>query len=134
MRIRAVHQAELTALQDIERAAGVWFREIGMAEIAEDEPPPVAELARYARSGLAWVAADGEDRPVAYLVAERVDGNLHVEQVTVRPESARRGVGRALLDHAAERGGRGADAHHLHRGAVERAVLRAVRLPPAGGA
>ncbi|MEU2313715.1 GNAT family N-acetyltransferase [Streptomyces albidoflavus] len=103
MRIRAVHQAELTALQDIERAAGVWFREIGMAEIADDEPPPVAELARYARSGLAWVAADGEDRPVAYLVAERVDGNLHVEQVTVRPESARRGVGRALLDHAAGR-------------------------------
>ncbi|MFC7471878.1 hypothetical protein ACFQVA_36730 [Actinomadura keratinilytica] len=90
MRIRAVYQAELAALQDIERAAGVRFREIGMAEIAEDEPPPVAELARYAWSGLARVAADGEDRPVAYLVAERVDGSLHVEQVTVRPESARR--------------------------------------------
>ncbi|MFJ4942033.1 GNAT family N-acetyltransferase [Streptomyces albidoflavus] len=103
MRIRAVHQTELTALQDIERAAGVWFREIGMAEIAEDEPPSVAELSRYARSGLAWVAAGGEDRPVAYLIAERVDGNLHVEQVTVHPDSARRGVGRALLDHTAGR-------------------------------
>ncbi|MGW9378339.1 GNAT family N-acetyltransferase [Streptomyces albidoflavus] len=103
MRIRAVHQAELTTLQDIERAAGVWFREIGMAEIAEDEPPSVAELERYVRAGLAWVAADEADRPVAYLIAERVDGNLHVEQVTVRPESARRGIGRALLDHAVGR-------------------------------
>ncbi|MFI1311946.1 GNAT family N-acetyltransferase [Streptomyces albidoflavus] len=103
MRIRAVHQAELTTLQDIERAAGGWFREIGMAEIADDEPPPVEELARYVRAGLAWVAADEADRPVAYLIAERVDGNLHVEQVTVRPESARRGIGRALLDHAVGR-------------------------------
>ncbi|MBZ2407051.1 GNAT family N-acetyltransferase [Streptomyces sp. L06] len=103
MRIRAVHQAELTTLQDIERAAGVWFREIGMAEIAEDQPPSVAELERYVRAGLAWVAADEADRPVAYLIAERVDGNLHVEQVTVRPESARRGIGRALLDHAVGR-------------------------------
>ncbi|MFE1146715.1 GNAT family N-acetyltransferase [Streptomyces albidoflavus] len=103
MRIRAVHQAELTTLQDIERAAGVWFREIGMAEIADDEPPPVEELARYVRAGLARVAVDEADRPVAYLIAERVDGNLHVEQVTVRPESARRGIGRALLDHAADR-------------------------------
>lgn len=103
MRIRAVHPGELTALQDIERAAGVWFREIGMVEIADDEPPPVEELARYVRAGLAWVADDEAGRPVAYLIAEWVDGNLHVEQVTVHPGSARRGVGRALLDHAAER-------------------------------
>jgi len=31
-----------------------------------------------------------------------VDGCLHVEQVSVDPGSARRGLGRALLDHAAE--------------------------------
>ncbi|MGW4372171.1 GNAT family N-acetyltransferase [Streptomyces albidoflavus] len=103
MRIRAVHPGELTTLQDIERAAGVWFREIGMAEIADDEPPPVEELARYVRAGLAWVAADEAGRPVAYLIADRVDGSLHVEQVTVHPDSARRGIGRALLEHAAER-------------------------------
>ncbi|PZT75141.1 MULTISPECIES: GNAT family N-acetyltransferase [unclassified Streptomyces] len=101
MRIRAVHPDELPLLQDIERAAGQCFRDIGMPEIADDEPLPVGELARYRDTGLAWVAANDAGIPVAYLIADRVDGNLHVEQVSVHPDSARRGIGRSLLDHLA---------------------------------
>lgn len=101
MRIRAVHRDELPALQGIERAAGQRFRDIGMPEIADDEPLPLGELARYQRAGLAWVAADDAGTPVAYLIADRVDGNLHVEQVSVHPDSARRGIGRRLLEHLA---------------------------------
>src|SRR5919108_678574 len=101
MHIRAVRLDELPVLQDIERAAGQCFRDIGMPEIAEDEPLPLPELARYHHAGLAWVVADDADAPVAYLIADRVDGNLHVEQVSVPPDSARRGVGRLLVDHAA---------------------------------
>jgi GNAT superfamily N-acetyltransferase len=101
MHIRAVRADELPVLQDIERAAGRCFRDVGMPEIADDEPLPLDELASYQRSGRAWVAADGGDRPVAYLIAEPVDGNVHVEQVSVHPGSARRGIGRALLDHVA---------------------------------
>jgi ribosomal protein S18 acetylase RimI-like enzyme len=41
--------------------------------------------------------------PVAFLVADLVDGCLHVEQVSVHPGSARRGLGRRLLDHAVRR-------------------------------
>lgn len=103
MRIRAVLPDELPLLQDIERAAGRCFRDVGMPEIAEDEPLALGELARYQRAGLAWVVTDGADAPVAYLIADRVDGNLHVEQVSVHPDSARRGLGRSLLDHAAAR-------------------------------
>lgn len=101
MRIRAVRLDELPVLQDIERAAGQRFRDLGMTEIAEDEPLSLGELARYYHAGLAWVAANGADAPVAYLIADRVDGNLHVEQVSVHPDSARRGIGRSLLDHLA---------------------------------
>ncbi|MEU9060195.1 GNAT family N-acetyltransferase [Streptomyces sp. NPDC048430] len=101
MRIRPVTVEELPLLQDIERAAGQCFRDIGMSEIAEDEPLPVGELARYLRNGTAWVAVDPEDAPVAYLIAEHVDGNLHVDQVSVHPDQARRAVGRGLLDHLA---------------------------------
>ncbi|MFD9406458.1 GNAT family N-acetyltransferase [Streptomyces sp. NPDC059989] len=102
MSIRAVRQDELPLLQDIERAAGRCFRDIGMAEIADDEPLPLDELARYREAGLAWVAVDGADAPVAYLIADRVDGNLHVEQVSVHPDSARRAIGRSLIEHLAE--------------------------------
>ncbi|MET9608186.1 GNAT family N-acetyltransferase [Streptomyces sp. NPDC006512] len=100
MRIRAAVLADLPVCQDIERAAGACFRDIGMAAVADDEPLPLEELARYGDAGLAWVATGPDGRPVAYLLAEPVDGALHVEQVSVHPGSSRRGVGRALLEHA----------------------------------
>ncbi|MFI6448708.1 GNAT family N-acetyltransferase [Kitasatospora sp. NPDC050543] len=102
MRIRAVTPDDLPLLQDIERAAGEGFRALGMAAVADDEPLPTAELARYLEGGHAAMAAvDAADRPVAYLIGEPVDGCLHIEQVSVHPDHARRGVGRALIDHLA---------------------------------
>ncbi|MCX4728578.1 GNAT family N-acetyltransferase [Streptomyces sp. NBC_01306] len=103
MTIRTAHAAELPVLQDIERAAGRCFRDIGMPEIADDEPLSLDELASYQRAQLAWVAVDETDAPVAYLIADRVDSNFHIEQVSVHPDSARRGIGRSLLDHLADR-------------------------------
>ncbi|MEU0898678.1 GNAT family N-acetyltransferase [Streptomyces massasporeus] len=106
MRIRLATRAELPALQDVERAAGAPFRELGMPEIADDEPPVLDVLERYRRAGRCWVAVDEgdeEDLPAAYLLAEPVDGALHIEQVSVHPCAARRGLGRALLTHAADR-------------------------------
>jgi GNAT superfamily N-acetyltransferase len=101
VRIRAAAEADLPVMQEIERAAGFVFAEIGMREIAEDEPLSLAELADYERGGRAWVAEDGEGRPVAYLIADPVDGDVHIEQVSVHPAAARQGIGRRLLDHAA---------------------------------
>ena len=103
MQIRAAGVEELPALQDIERAAGQCFRDVGMPEVADDEPLPLDELIRYQRAGRIWVAVDGTDQPTAYLITDLVDGNLHVEQVSVHPDSARRGVGRSLLEHVADR-------------------------------
>ncbi|EPH40805.1 GNAT family N-acetyltransferase [Streptomyces aurantiacus] len=103
MHIRAVRSGELTRLQDIERAAGRPFRDIGMAEIADDEPPALDELARYQRAGHAWAAVDPTGLPVAYVLAEPIDGDLHVEQVSVHPDHARQGIGRALLEHLEDR-------------------------------
>jgi len=77
------------------------FRDIGMPEIADDEPPPVEELARFAGAGRAWVAVDTTDAPVGYLLAEPVDDGLHIEQVSVHPRAARRGVGRRLIEYLA---------------------------------
>jgi GNAT superfamily N-acetyltransferase len=92
---------DVPALQELERAAGETFRPLGMDRIADDDPLPAAELLRFGRAGLAWVGEDVDGTPVAYLAAEVVDGALHVEQVTVHPRAARRGLGGELLEHAA---------------------------------
>ena len=101
MRIRPATAADLATLQDIERAAGAAFRDVGMPEIADDDPPSLAELAAYQQAGRAWVTAGPDGRPVAYLLAAPVDGNLHIEQVSVHPGYAHRGLGRSLLTRAA---------------------------------
>lgn len=101
--IRAARAGEAPALAELERAAGQPFRSLGMAEVADDEPPAPATLAGHADRGAAWVWAGPDDRPLAYLLLDVVDGVTHVEQVSVHPSAARRGLGRALLDLAVDR-------------------------------
>jgi GNAT superfamily N-acetyltransferase len=103
MRIRAARVTELLTLQAIERAASLMFCDIGMPEIAQYDPVPLPVMAARRDAGRIWVMADDSGEPVAHLMADLVDGCLQIEQVAVHPDSARRGLGRALLDHAANR-------------------------------
>jgi GNAT superfamily N-acetyltransferase len=100
--IRPAAEHDLPGLQDIERAAGKCFAEIGMDFVAEDAPPSIEDLLEFQRDGRAWVWADVDDRPVAYLIAAVVDGNAHLEQVSVHPDFAHRRIGRALVEHLRE--------------------------------
>ena len=98
--IRPARQRDLAALREIERVAGDWAA-LGMHAVAEDEPPSIAELREYQRDGRAWVAVDDDDLPLAYLIAMWVDGNVHIEQVSVHPDAAGRRLGRGLIEHVA---------------------------------
>ena len=88
---------------EIERRAGRAFADVGLPEVAADDPGSVAWLARFADAGRAWVAVDADDRPVAYLLTTVLDGATHIEQVSVDPDHARHGIGAALIEHAAAR-------------------------------
>jgi GNAT superfamily N-acetyltransferase len=99
--IRPARRGDFAVLQQIELEAGRAFGDIGMHEVATDDPFSIAELDAYHAAGHAWVATDGDDWPIAYLVVDIVDGNLHIEQVSVRPAFGRRGIGLALIDHVA---------------------------------
>jgi GNAT superfamily N-acetyltransferase len=99
--IRPPRPDELEALVAIEREAGALFADVGMPEIAHDDPGSVTELEPFRADGRAWVAVDDEDRPVAYLVSEVVDGCAHIEQVSVAPAHAGRRIGAALVEHLA---------------------------------
>lgn len=101
MLIRRASREDLLAFAVIEQAACELFRGIGMAEIADDAPFTIDELVPYQRADRAWVTEGDTGTPVAYLLADVVDDNVHIEQVSVHPSSAHRGVGRALIDHVA---------------------------------
>jgi GNAT superfamily N-acetyltransferase len=98
--IRPARADDGPVLRDIERVAGGRFRDLGLGEVADAEPHSVATLAGYAAAGRSWVAVDEADRPVGYLIVDVVDGNAHIEQVSVAPDHQGVGVGHALIDHA----------------------------------
>lgn len=95
--VRAALPEDGPALQAIERLAGERFRDVGLALVADDTPPSVNRLMRYAAAGRSWVVTDALGSPVGYVLADRVDGNAHIEQVSVAPAALGLGVGRALI-------------------------------------
>ncbi|MDQ2729657.1 MAG: GNAT family N-acetyltransferase [Actinomycetota bacterium] len=97
--VRSAFREDGPVLRDIERLAGERFRAVGLDPIADDEPFSLDELARYANAERSWVATSDSAAaaPVGYLLADVVDGNAHVEQMSVRPDHQGAGVGRALL-------------------------------------
>ncbi|MBO0731353.1 MAG: GNAT family N-acetyltransferase [Acidimicrobiaceae bacterium] len=97
----AVHN-ELPKLRDIEWAAGQRYREFGLGQVADDEPPSIEVLSSYARDGRAWVAIDQAGEPIGYILVDVIDNAGHIEQVSVEPNHQGQGVGRALIDQAKE--------------------------------
>jgi GNAT superfamily N-acetyltransferase len=100
--IRPPSTAELPALRTIERLAGERFRGVGLPEVADDEPPSLDVLTRHTDQGRCWVAIDDAGGPIGYVLVDTVDGNAHVEQVSVHPDHQGSGVGRALMERVYE--------------------------------
>jgi GNAT superfamily N-acetyltransferase len=98
--IRLARLDDVPQLQELERAAGEAFRQLEMDSVADDDPPSTEDLTARQHDGRAWVVADQDDRPIAYLLVGQVDQDAHIEQVSVHPGHARRGLGRALIDQA----------------------------------
>ena len=73
--VRAYRHEDCSAVQQIERRAGERFREVGLDLVADHHPPDYWVLSSYELLGRAWVASDGDDRPVGYLLIEVLDGS-----------------------------------------------------------
>lgn len=95
--IRRARPRELQRLQEIERAAGGLFRQVGMEEVAGEEPRSLVQLEVACREGRLF-AADAGDEPVGFALLETVDGLPHLAELAVHPEHGRRGVGRRLVE------------------------------------
>lgn len=98
--IRAARHDELHLLRSLERAAGRIFAGVGLDVVADDEPPSIEELGHYLTLGRLWVAVDETDQPLGYAMVSEVDGEAHLDQVSVHPDHGRQGIGTALVEHA----------------------------------
>jgi GNAT superfamily N-acetyltransferase len=94
--IRPARPDDYEQIRRIESSAGELFAEIGMVEVAADEPWSDEELASYVSEARAWVATDDRDRALGYALVDVVEGCAHLEQLSVHRRHQRQGVGRAL--------------------------------------
>ena len=99
-RIRAPRADELPAFDTIEEDADQRFLDVGLPVEVDLDTLPLAVLEEARRDGRAWVAADDEDRPVGFAVVILLDGQPHLEQVSVLAAHGRRGLGRRLVETA----------------------------------
>jgi GNAT superfamily N-acetyltransferase len=87
--VRVASAADLLELPAVEEAADELFRARGVLDL-----PAAAPAALRARAWRVLVVG----RPVVgFAVLDRVDGDVHLEQLSVHPASMRQGIGAALL-------------------------------------
>ncbi len=87
--MRPAEAADLAALPAVEAAADTLFLPLGIADL-----PPPAGADERARAWRVLVAG----RPVrGFAALGRLDGDVHLEQLSVHPDAGRRGLGAALL-------------------------------------
>ena len=92
---------QIAEIQAVEVRAGELFRGIGMDAIADHPPPTAADLQAHIDSQTLW-AARVDDLVMGYLTASVVDGEGHIDQVSVDPAVAGRGIGSGLIEEACE--------------------------------
>ncbi|MGN6695242.1 MAG: GNAT family N-acetyltransferase [Aquihabitans sp.] len=99
VRVRLADASDAPALPLIEAAAGERFRTVaGLEFVADHDPSFAPEILDPARAeGRVWVA-ESKDGLAGYALALDLDGQPHLEQISVLPDWSGRGVGRALIE------------------------------------
>jgi len=90
--VRPADPSEYDHLRSIEVASDRLLEEFGIGPFVEDESEDHLPTA-------AAVFAAGEPA-VGFVCVELVDGQAHIDQLSVLPEHGRRGIGRALVETA----------------------------------
>lgn len=94
--------ADIDALPDVERAAARRFAtQPGLAWLADGAVQDTHQHRACADAGQSWVARRGA-QPVGFILTQPVDTSLFILELSVHPDWQGKGVGRALLNAAAE--------------------------------
>lgn len=84
-------------------ASNELFRETGLLPDRDfDVHVPADILADAIRAGFAFVVRDKSGETIGFALSRPVDRTLYLDQISVRPEHGRRGIGQALLERTIE--------------------------------
>jgi len=112
--IRRPHPHEIELLPQIENAADLRYRRVGLDLVNDMPPHSLATLQSGRRHDRLWVAASPLNRVVGFVLLEIKGGTAWIEQLSVLDRWQGRGLGAALIDRsAAAARTRGHDALYL---------------------
>jgi GNAT superfamily N-acetyltransferase len=97
IRIRLASPDDVPKVAPLEQAAAEVFRTIGMDAVADDPPIANSVLLQAVEDRRLWVAVEYGVLK-AYLLGEFLPRSLHIDQVTVHPDAARRGLGALMIE------------------------------------
>lgn len=97
IRIRLASADEIHKVAPLEQAAGELFRPLGMNAVADDAPIAESELLLAVDERRLWFAVEYGVLK-AYLLGDFLPQSLHIDQVTVHPDAARRGLGALMIE------------------------------------
>lgn len=104
IRLRAGESGDLATLLDVDLDAGRLFERAGLfLDLPDSHEFAVAERARLRVSlstGRSTLATDARGHALGFVALGTRDGSPYVEQISVRAELTRRGIGTLLLEQA----------------------------------
>ena len=101
--IRAARPHEIALLPQIENAADERYARAGLRQVIAMPPASIASLECGRRENRLWLAASPLNRVVGFALMKIPGGMAWLDQLSVVERWQGRGLGTALIDHAARR-------------------------------
>ena len=95
--VRLASMQDIPALAPVELLAAERFNAEALTANLAKHTVPSTKLQASCRENELWVAESDERRLVGFLLAERLDDDLHITEVSVVPAHGRQGIGAALI-------------------------------------
>ena len=89
---------DVAALPAIEREAGTLFAGLVLPDSVLQTATELEDFEEALRAEMLWVARASDGSPLGFALVDLVDGAPHLEEMDVRPDFGRRGIGACLLE------------------------------------
>jgi GNAT superfamily N-acetyltransferase len=95
-RIRPADREDLSALDEVERAAAGQFSAVGLAHLL-NQTLPIERLIEAQKHGHVWVVTTMTDEIVGFAMIETASERVHLEEIDILPAHSGQGLGKELI-------------------------------------